>query len=445
MTRFLLRYLIVFVLLCSGIASAEPEAAPEPFDINRLTSLFDKYKRQEAYLYASKYLAAQEGDPYFDYYYGVSAIDSGYASQGVFALERVLLVFPEDPVARLELARGYFVLKEYERSRQEFEDVLETGPPDSVKRTAYLYLDRIRKQEARYRTTLSGFVEVGAGYDTNVNSAPNDDIAGSGFNLTASSLEQADSFYNLAGQLKVEHPFAPGWKINAAATAIAKKNQDLDTFDTLTGVLQTGVSLTTKASEYSLDLVGQEFQLDGNSYRQMTGTNLGWSYDISELTNFTTTLQYAKLDYDVFSFLNSQLYTLNMGYSHQFSVPSSPVLFAAIKLGTEDAKNDDAAALADVERNIYSLRFGAAFSLSSSFVLQTGAGIQQSQYEGVNPLLANNEKREDDFINADLNLLWLLNHDWRIDTRISYVKNSSNISIREYDRLLSSINLNYNF
>jgi len=440
MIRTLLRHIVSLLLLSSCLTVV----AAESFDMNRLSALFEKYKRKEAYLYASEHLAAQEGDPYFDYYYGVSAIDSGFASQGVFALERVLLVFPDDPVARLELARGYFVLEEYARSRQEFETVLETDPPDSVKRTAYLYLDRIRIEESRYRTTWSGFVEIGGGYDTNVNSAPE----GSAFGQlipAPGSIEQEDNFYSLTGQLKVSHPFAPGWKFNAMATAYAKKNQDLSAFDTTTGGLQTGVLLTTKSSQYNLDILAQEFQLDGEGYRQMLGTNMGWKYKITELSSLTTSLQYAKLDYDLFPVLDSQLYTINLGYSQQFSVPTSPVFFTTFKLGAEDAENDSPTALANTERDIYSLRLGAAFSLSPSFVLQAIAGIQNSQYAGANILLPNNEKREDNFINADLNLLWLLNQDWRIDTRIAYINNNSNIELREYDRLMASINLNYNF
>ncbi len=435
------RYFILSVLLLSLPLSAVAETKMN-FDIKQLSSLFDKYKRKQAYHYASQYLAEQEGDPFFDYYYGVSAIDSGHASQGVFALERVLLIYPEDSVARLELARGYFVLQEYARSRQEFEQVLATAPPDSVKRTAYLYLDKIRLEEARYKTTISGFVELGAGYDSNVNSAPVD-----GFNglPDPDSVEQGDSIYNAVAQFKVEYPFSPGWKLNTVATGILKKNQDLDQFDTLAGTLQTGVSLRSKASLYNMDIVAQEFQLDGEGYRSLTGLSLGWKYDISEISNFTTSLQYAKLEYDEFSILDSDLITLNMGYTQQFSVRFAPVFFTNVKLGLENAKSDENAAQSDTERDIYSLRLGMAFSLSPKFILQTVAGIQNSKYAGDNFLITNGGQRKDDYLNADINLLWLISYKWRLDTRIAYVENTSNIDIREYDRLLTSINLNYSY
>ena len=225
---------------------------------------------------------------------------------------------------------------------------------------------------------------------------------------------------------------------------ILKKNQDLDQFDTLTGSLQTGISLKSEVSLYNMDIVAQEFQLDGDSYRSLVGLNLGWKYDISELSNFTTSFQYAKLEYDIFSILDSNLLTLNIGYTHQFSVRLAPVFFSNLKLGMEDAKSDEIAAQSDTERDIYSLRLGLALSFSPKFILQTVAGIQNSQYAGNNILIAG-DKREDDFLNANINLLWLINRDWRLDTRISYVKNTSNIEIREYDRMLASINLNYTY
>jgi len=434
------RHFFLSILLLTMPLLAVAESG---FDMDQLSSLFDKYKRKQAYIYASQYLAEQEGDAYFDYYYGVSAIDSGFASQGVFALERVLLTFPEDPVARLELARGYFILKEFARSRQEFEDVLATNPPDSVKRTAYLYLDKIRLEEARYKTTVSGFAELGAGYDTNVNSAPGNDFNGA---LTPASMEQEDNFYNATGQFKVEHPFLPGWKLNLVATGILKKNQDLDQFDTLTGILQTGVSLTSASSLYNLDIIAQEFQLDGNSYRSLYGLNMGWKYDISEMSNFTTSFQYARLEYDIFSILDSDLMTLNLGYTKQFAVSFAPVFFSNLKLGMEDAKSDSTAAQANTERDIYSLRLGVALSLSPKFILQTAVGLQNSQYAAEQTDIDGNvATRKDDFASADINLLWLINHDWRLDTRVSYVKNTSNVEIREYDRLLASINLNYTY
>jgi len=433
-TRFITG-LIILGLSFSAYAESD-------FDINHMKDMFNKYQRQQAYEYASHYLDELEGDPYFDYYYGVSAIDAGFASKGVFALERVLMQFPEDHVARLELARGYFILEEFARSRQEFEAVLKTDPPDSVKRTAYLYLDRIRIEEARYKTTVTGFIELGAGYDSNVNSAPGDTFNGL---LTPASTSQEDGFYNLSGSAQLAYPFAPGWKFNIVGTGILKKNQDFSQYDTTTGTVQTGISLKTKSSQYNLDLVAQKFLLDGESYRDLTGANAGWLYQLTERSSLNTSLQFARLTYDTYSTLDSDLITLNVGYSKEFSASLSPVFFSNFKLGNENAKSDTAGAEANTSRDIYSLRLGVALSFSSRFILQAAVGSQGSRYKGEQVTDPVGVKRSDTYNTADLNLFWLLNKDWRIDTRIAYSKNTSNVPLREYDRLLASINVNYNF
>ena len=139
-------------------------------DINRLKSLINTGQAEQAYSYAASEVSRYEGDPVFDYYYGIAAIDSGHASEGVFALERVLLTEPNNHAARLELARGYYILEEYARSRQEFNTVLEVSPPEEVRDRIYAYLDAIRLQEGRYATTSTTYFEFGVGTDTNVNS-----------------------------------------------------------------------------------------------------------------------------------------------------------------------------------------------------------------------------------------------------------------------------------
>lgn len=416
--------------------------AKSDFDLNHMKDMFNKYQRHQAYEYASHYLDALEGDPYFDYYYGVSAIDAGFASEGVFALERVLMQFPQDHVARLELARGYFILQEFARSRQEFEAVLKIDPPDGVKRTAYLYLDRIRIEEARYKTTVSGFVELGAGYDSNVNSAPGDTFNGL---LTPDSTSQEDGFYNLSGSAQLAYPFAPGWKLNIVGIGNLKKNQDFSQYDTTSGTLQTGVSLKTKSSQYNFDLVAQAFLLDGESYRTLAGANAGWVYQMTEQSSFNSSFQFARLSYDTYSILDSDLMTLNLGYSKEFSASLAPVFFSNFKVGNENAKSDLAGAEANTSRNIYSLRLGVALSFSSQFIMQAALGTQGSRYKGEQVTIPVGIKRNDTYNTADLSLFWLLNKDWRIDSRIAYSKNDSNVPLREYDRLLASVNVNYNF
>jgi hypothetical protein len=74
------------------------------------------------------------GDPEFDLVFGTAAVHSGHAAEGVLALERFLLLHPERQDARLELARGYFLIHEDVRAREEFQRALAAAPPPAARR-----------------------------------------------------------------------------------------------------------------------------------------------------------------------------------------------------------------------------------------------------------------------------------------------------------------------
>ncbi|MCW8854439.1 MAG: surface lipoprotein assembly modifier [Gammaproteobacteria bacterium] len=417
--------------------------AAEPFNLQLLQNLFKTYQRQQAYDYASQYLSEMEGNPYFDYLYGVSAIDSGHASQGVFALERVLFAFPQDHVTRLELARGYFILEEYARSRQEFEIVLKTRPPETVQQTAQLFIDKIRLQEARYKTTSNGYVEISMGTDSNVNSGTDQDELTIITTLTPDSLGQDDAFTNLSASWQITQPVAPGWLINGAITGSLRKNSDLNQFDNMTATMQAGITRLYKNSRYKGEIISQQYNLDGDTYRKLNGLNLSWHYAITQKSNLTTSIQYALLDYPDQVVKNSDLATLSLSYSHTFSTTLTPTVFGSINLGTESANENLLAAQSVTERDITGLRAGIMLGLGDKTALQLAGTIQTSEYAA--PYTSFSANREDDHVSADLNLLWLFERDWRLDTKVSYSDNQSNVEIFRYSRTQFSLNLNYAF
>lgn len=140
----------------------------------QISSLRSSGAVSQAMALAQQHLKDLEGNVSFDFAYGLAAIDAGFPSHAVFALERVLQHQPDNLRARLELARGYFLLEQFESARIEFNRVLDTNPPENVQNNVNRYLDIIRLRESRYKTTSSFFVEFGGGRDDNVNSAPDD-------------------------------------------------------------------------------------------------------------------------------------------------------------------------------------------------------------------------------------------------------------------------------
>lgn len=84
------------------------------------------------------------GEPAFDFFYGIAAIESGRPGEGVLALERYVLSYPDNRNARFNLARGYYVLGEDQRARDEFEALLNTDVSDEQRINIERYLDALR-------------------------------------------------------------------------------------------------------------------------------------------------------------------------------------------------------------------------------------------------------------------------------------------------------------
>ena len=61
-----------------------------------------------------------EGDPEFDFNYGLAAIESGHYEDAIFALERVVFLRPDILRLRLELARAHFLNENFVAARAEF-------------------------------------------------------------------------------------------------------------------------------------------------------------------------------------------------------------------------------------------------------------------------------------------------------------------------------------
>src|SRR5258708_14418009 len=98
---------------------------------DELRALLEQGRAAQAYL-LGKQFANELGKPEFDFYFGVAAIDTGHAGAGVLALERYIVQFPDNDQARLELARGYFVLVQLMRAPDEFQTLRQRQPPAAV-------------------------------------------------------------------------------------------------------------------------------------------------------------------------------------------------------------------------------------------------------------------------------------------------------------------------
>jgi tetratricopeptide (TPR) repeat protein len=431
---------LLFVLL--------PQAVFAQFDLQELIRLQGE-SANAAYSYAQRYRAEQEGDPDFDFYFGVAAIDTGNVSQGVFALERVLAQQPNNHAARLELARGYFILEEYARAREEFEAVLAMDPPPSVVSKIDRFIIAIRRKEGRYRTTATGFVQLGMGTDTNVSSGPDDPTIGI-LNLSGDSVEIDDEFWSLVAAADLNTPLTANVTLFGSLAADVRAHWEEDQFNNHTLSARGGLTARGGQNHFVVDLQYENFVFDDTDLRNLASLNGSWRRRSSTRSQFSLFTQLTGLEYPDQEVRDSSLFIFGGGYSQQFSGSLSPVLFASAYLGTEDPDNsgEDAGRVAD--RDLVGGRVGGQINVSPRSTLLMSVIAQTSDYAepplDYDTLAAGSgSDRSDDYVSFDAYWTWTLNRNFSVRADVSHAVNDSNDELNEFERTIGEISVRAEF
>ncbi len=434
------------VLVCLLAFSVSLAYAKTDF-INEISRLYDAGQRGEAYALAEQHLLEAEGDPLFDYYYGLLAIDSGHLDQGVFALERVLMFRPNYHRVRLELARGYFLLEQYDRARQEFTKVLDANPPAEVKENIKQFMDIIRLREAGYKTTVNMYAEAGTGYDTNVNSSPSaanfsSPTLGPG-TLSGTSVAIKDSYYNTAFGVSVMHPVKPGVFLFGDASTTYKSFEDTPDFNLRSVDLRGGLILSNDKTRLKIGLQWQDFEVGHDRYREMSAINSDIRWQLNDQTMLTGFAQLADMNFLTNKSRDSWQQMAGVGFQRLFSMRYRPVLFASLYGGAERSRQDTAVAEELVDRDIYGFNIGTQLTITQKLSLSFVMALQESRYRIEDSIFL--IKREDEYRNFSIKGAWKLCKQWAVGANLGYTENDSNISINRYYRTQAGMTIRYDY
>jgi hypothetical protein len=382
------------------------------------------------------------GQPEFDFYFGIAAIDQGHAGEGVLALERYVLLFPANLSARSQLARGYFALGDDARAREEFVYIQKQNPSEDVSAVIDRYLAALDDRRANYATTSSAYVEAGLGYDTNANSgASSADISvpvlGS-VTLQPGGLKVGSWYQSLAAGGQISSAIAPGLSVLAGATIDAKENdnQAAAAYSTLSYGGRGGFAYLRGDDLFHVIAGASELDLDGTDYLRVASISGDMTHQIDELQSITGALQYARLRYPTQTIRDSAFSTLDVSYRRALIAPWDPVLSVGATYG--DERNSQADNLA---RHIYGARIDATVTPLTRWVVSAALSYQESNYGGPEPLLLVN--RHDHYGSLDLlaSYQWTKQLSIRAEALVS--TNHSNLALYAYDRDVLAIKLHY--
>jgi len=425
------------------VAALPAVAALDP---GHLADLVERGRYREAYDLAGRYRAGHEGEVRFDFHYGLAAIGVGELSEGIFALERVLLRDPGFDRARLELARACYLQGNDRRARRNFEAVLARDPPASVRASIERYLLAIERRADRYETVASGHLELGVGYDTNVNSATSSDavdtIIGE-VRLADGGTARADAFTRIAVGGDVSHPLAPGLNLVASANVETFLHPDESDFDTGSVAARTGLMKRTGRWRLTGSVDAQRFYVDGDAYRDLAGIGTTYRRSLDERTVLDASARVVRLRYPDREVLDSTLWLVGGGLTRGWKTGLRPSLSGGVFVGGEQAKAHSDAAKAVAERDIAGASAGLHLRVAPQWVLRNDLEYRASDYAAESVLFGRN--RREQYYRLRVGVDWLPTARWRVGPEVRYTRNDANIGLYEYQRTEFEVRARYDF
>jgi len=418
--------------------------------LTRAKQQLDNGDSQGAYNALSPLQSDRAGDPEYDLLLGRAALNLGRNTEAVFALERVLAVQPNNSPARALIARAYFNLKELETSKREIDIVKRQEIPPEVSQQMDRMLDSIIRDQNAKRTTINGWVEVGAGWDSNVNSATAAEqviapgIGGAIFTLAPASREQEDAFISFGGGVSFTHPFSERTAIFGGLAYQNKSNVNETDFSTYYYDANLGVQyrrdrdLFTLLGSFNTFFVDNA-QLYNDAYRNATGLQASWQHDFDSRNRLNLYLQYAYLEYPDQAIRNADRYVGGASYARVFGRGTYIVTMGAYG-GLEDEKEDG---VPQFGHDLYGARVGVQWNMFEKYALFVAGNAERREYGGPDPFFG--EDRKDTQYGAIAGMIFVPAKGVRVTPQASWTDSNSNIELYEFDRIVYQVTLRYDF
>lgn len=415
-------------------------------NINKqLALLIDQQQFQQAQALAEQHLDAFEGDSQFDFFYGFSAAQNGAHDDALFVFERLSDQFPQVPRYRLELARSYYFLGQLDASDAVFRQVLAQNPPNKVRATIDTFLRRIEEQRQALTHSWSALASYGGGYDSNINSSTDIDeidliLAGTAqrVQLKESQKQTASGFYKLRGEASYSSPITKRSGFDVGVGSQRKANAKTDSYDLNSVFVRGGLQLLRGFHHWRVGAGYQQYWLSDDSLQSTLFANLNWKYRLTPTWRFHSRAELRNNDNQINDDLNALQLEITAGPEYangRFSAQSSAMI-------SSDSGNNSPLA-----KDIVGINLAAQYALSDESSAYSMLAWRHYDFHKKNPndLLSNGKQRSETLTQFILGYNQQILAHLMAYGQFSYMDNTSNIDVYQYDRLLLEAGLTLAF
>ncbi len=442
--------LLLVPALCLGL-QWQAFAADNESPAIEMNNLVNSGQYQQAFDLGQDNLAEWEGDPEFDFAYGLAALESGEANEAVFALERVAATSPNGVLrerSRLELARAYFVTNNLTAAENLFNVVLANNPPANVRQNIEAFLQLIdarrNEQSASFNWTISSVL----GSDDNINSATSNSFIDTPLigqiELDPAGRETDDEFSNTTLTMNYNYPFTRDRGLDFNLTLGHLDNFSTNQFDidNLRGQATYGWGDDVNRFRHGVSL-GKVY-LDGSGFQNSKALNSSWQRVGSDGWYQSASVAYTLIEYDTGSnpanslrdvdqfLLTGGLTKIQGQYTHSVN------LYHA----NEDPDNPNGGS--HNGRRFTGLAYSLLYRLDAQHTPFLRATMQDVKHDDEHPVFFNTVRSDD---NRSLTFGWFfqMNSGFQLTAEASYTDNSSNIELFDYSRSKYQVGFRYQF
>ncbi len=411
--------------------------------VDEMQSLLQRGAALSAYEVGAQQESARAGDVDFDFWFGLAALEAGYGERAVFALERVLLQQPDHYRARLELGRAYYSLGDLSAARSVFDSTLTLPLPVNVRTRVEAYLQSIERDQRRRHGEISTYVALGLGTDSNIRSATAESTlqipALGQLQLSEDSLEAEDEFSELTLGLNATRPVTKYTSGFVAASLRQRIHFSDDDYELGVGTLRMGMQREQGRDQVRMPVTLQKLTLGNESYRNLISVGLEWNHQQDRHNRWSLFSQAGAFRYHDDSSLDVNLRLLGMAWMQRLQ--SLPVQWSAnLYVGDEhavDTANDHNG------KGYHGARLGVEWQYRASHIPYLSLTYQASEYAAAHPVF--DRVRDDELMEFRLGWRWQYAPKTSVRLEFNATRNDANISLYEYDRNQTLLELRHGF
>jgi outer membrane protein len=430
-----------------ALLSAAPALSQsDPAIVEQANQLVANGQLQAAYDLLAPHEFDFSGDPRFDLLYGYAALESGNPSIASLAFERVLAVEPNNPEARLHLARAYLALNDPNSAQREFETLLAANPTQAIRDSVGQVLAALQARQPAQKLQLSGYLETSAGYDSNVTGSTSRNpisipIDPGQLQLTNTSVQEESPFATLAAGGTALYLFAPDIVGYTGADVISRMAGAESGVNYQYFAGRVGASKQIGNDSVRVGANASHFDLEGPNNRNSAGADIEYRRTFADrlqagivggFTAYRYVLEASRPE-------DYNLYSLTASATHLIGEHGQHLLSLAFDYGHED----DLHQRSDGNRDYFGARLAAQAQIRDWLNAYATLGYQVSDYSQSN--LVFRTTREETQWNSAFGLNFLATPTFIIRPGVTWLNQDSNIPLYEYDRYTVSVTAHLDF